>query len=64
MSAHTVARALLGVLGLIMCCIFFASHKHLNGEQDKLSILIPVQTQLSLPGLAIRSQETTKALGA
>jgi len=44
--------------------LVLASRKHLNGNHDKPSILIPVQTQLSFPGPAIRSQETTKALGA
>lgn len=40
-----------------------ASHWHLNGEHDKASVLISVQTQLAFLGLA-RSQQTTKALGA
>lgn len=44
--------------------LVLASRKHLNGECDGPSILIPVQTQLSFPGLSSRSQETTKALGA
>lgn len=44
--------------------LVLASCKHLNGECDGPSILIPVQTQLSFPGLSSRSQETTKALGA
>lgn len=44
--------------------MILASRKHLNREHDKPSISIAGQTQLSAPELAIRSQETTKVLGA
>lgn len=62
MSAHTVATP--GAAGDYYVLHFLCFPQESNGEQDKLFILISVQTQLSLPELAITSQETTKALGA
>lgn len=64
MSAGAVVRALLRVLGFLMCWVYFlvlGSCKHLNREHDKPSILIPVQIELSFPEICIRSQGTTEA---
>lgn len=42
-----------GIYYMLAFLLVLASCKHLNGQHDKPSVLIPVQTQLSFPGLSI-----------